>query len=152
MGLAHMFLFLYKHNSMCSIYTRDFPYSFFSFNRLDFDFARCKLSQDNSGLGWAKSTQVHVELSRPGPSRIESVWTKVDPSHFGPKLSRVNPGPSRAEWPILSRLESVGTDIKPSWPMPMSSRAGPSPCWAESFRSDIESSKPGPISSRPSQS
>jgi len=32
MGLAHMFLFLYKHNPMCSIYTRDLPYSFFSFN------------------------------------------------------------------------------------------------------------------------
>ena len=27
-----MFLFLYKHNPMCSIYTRDLPYSFFSFN------------------------------------------------------------------------------------------------------------------------
>jgi len=29
MGLAHMFLFLYKHNPMCSIYTRDLPYFFF---------------------------------------------------------------------------------------------------------------------------
>ena len=27
-----MFLFLYKHNPMCSIYTRDLPYSFFYFN------------------------------------------------------------------------------------------------------------------------
>ena len=32
MGLAHMFLFLYKHNPMCSIYTNDLPYSFFYFN------------------------------------------------------------------------------------------------------------------------
>jgi len=33
MGLAHMFLFLYKHNPMCSIYTRDLFYSFFFFNK-----------------------------------------------------------------------------------------------------------------------
>ena len=32
MGFAHMFLFLYKHNLMCSIYTRDLPYSLFYFN------------------------------------------------------------------------------------------------------------------------
>jgi len=29
MGLAHMFLFLYKHNPMCYIYTRNLPYFFF---------------------------------------------------------------------------------------------------------------------------
>ena len=29
MGLVHMFLFLYKHNPMCSIYTKDLSYSSF---------------------------------------------------------------------------------------------------------------------------
>jgi len=31
-GLAHTFLFLYKRNPMCSIYTKNLSYSFFSFN------------------------------------------------------------------------------------------------------------------------
>ena len=35
MGLAHVFLFLYKYNPMCSIYIRYLPYSFFSFNRIN---------------------------------------------------------------------------------------------------------------------
>ena len=131
---------------------------------LDFDLARFRLSQDNSGSGWAKSAQVHVELSL-GPSRIESIWAEVEPSHFGQKSSRVNLGPSRAKWSILSRPESVGTDIEPSWPMPMSSwtvqahvemslsgsilsRAGSGRYLDDWVRVDVEPSGPRPILSR----
>ena len=32
MGLTPIFFFLYKHNHMCSMYTRNLPYSFFFFN------------------------------------------------------------------------------------------------------------------------
>ena len=95
--------------------------------------------------------QIQVEQSRLKSMTSWVVRAQVELSRYGPKSSRVNHVPSRAEWSILSRPESTGAHIKLSWPIPMSIQAGPSPYRSESFEFDIESSGPGPISRQPGQ-
>jgi len=77
-----------------------------------------------------------AESSEPRPNQVG--MGQSQPSRFGPKLSRVNPRPSRVEWQILSRPESAGA--KPSWSKPMFTQVGPCPCRVEPFEFDMESS------------
>ena len=89
----------------------------------------------------------------PSPHQAESSGSKLNQvgmsqsrqGRYGSKSSRVNHGPSRAAWPILSRPESSGADIEPSWPKPMSTRVSPCSCRVESFGFDMELSRLWPM-------
>jgi len=74
---------------------------------------------------------------RPGPSRIESLWTKVKPSHFGPKSSRVISD--------QSRVESFRANVEQSRFGKKSSQAKSGQCRVVRAQVDVES--PRPISS-----
>ena len=92
------------------------------------------LIQVDSSQSWAKSAKLHIELSRLGPNRIELVWAKVEPSHFGPKSSRYPDERTRAH------IQTTGPRLILSQAGPMSSWAGMDRCRVERARAQVEPS------------
>jgi len=98
---------------------------------------------DLSQLSWAKLAQIHVKPRRPPPSQIEPVWGNIEPRRSRSKSSRVNLGPSRAEW-VKAQVKLAP---KPGWvgTEPISSQVVLGPCPVELVWAHVETSQSKPI-------
>jgi len=122
---------------------------------------RSRLSKVNTSPRRAKSSGLKSNWVGMDQSQTKSFRTKVEPSHFRPKSSRVISGQCRAKQarekvkpskvgtmssrPGTGRCRVAWADIKPEL---MSRRAGPGRYRDERVWTDVETSGPGPMSSR----